>query len=248
MDCNDSITKNSILEQMNGNGRDFKILAISNRHLCDRPFEEQLKRVCDWRPDALILREKDLPADEYKALAENVLKICKSSDVPCILHTYWNVALELGHDAIHLPLPLLRELSAVTLNPDNLTDNCSNQTVAQPYVKHFQNGHLQEYDSVAIQSFHIADFHKIGTSVHSVEDAIEAQRLGATYVTAGHIFTTDCKKGLPPRGLDFLKNVCEAVTIPVYGIGGIKFDPYQWGDLKNQGACGGCIMSGMMQL
>ena len=43
---------------------------------------------------------------------------------------------------------------------------------------------------------------------------MEAERLGATYVTAGHIFTTDCKKGLPPRGLDFLKNVCDAVTIP----------------------------------
>lgn len=80
------------------------------------------------------------------------------------------------------------------------------------------------------------------------EDAMEAERLGATYVTAGHIFTTDCKKGLPPRGLDFLKNVCDAVTIPVYGIGGIKFDPQQWNSLKKQGACGGCIMSGMMQL
>ena len=77
---------------------------------------------------------------------------------------------------------------------------------------------------------------------------MEAEQLGAAYVTAGHIFTTDCKKGLPPRGLDFLKNICDAVTIPVYGIGGIKFDPQQWNSLKKQGACGGCIMSGMMQL
>ena len=211
MKCNDSITKNSILKQMNDNGRDFKILAISNRHLCNRPFEEQIHRVCEWRPDALVLREKELSEDEYKALAESVLDICKSYDVPCILHTYWKAALELVHDAIHLPLPLLRELSST-------------------------------------KSFHITDFRKIGTSVHSVEDAIEAQRLGATYVTAGHIFTTECKKGLPPRGLDFLKNVCDAVTIPVYGIGGIKFDPMQWNNLNDQGACGGCIMSGMMQL
>ena len=63
---------------------------------------------------------------------------------------------------------------------------------------------------------------------------MEAERLGAAYVTAGHIFTTDCKKGLPPRGLDFLKNVCDAVTIPVYGIVGIKFDPHQWNNLKKQ--------------
>ena len=57
-------------------------------------------------------------------------------------------------------------------------------------------------------------FKVIGTSVHSVEDAIKAEQLGATYMTAGHIFATDCKKGLPPRGLDFLKNVCDAVGIP----------------------------------
>ena len=61
-------------------------------------------------------------------------------------------------------------------------------------------------------------------------------------------FEDQIKRGLPPRGLDFLKNVCDAVTIPVYGIGGIKFDPQQWNSLKKQGAFGGCIMSGMMQL
>ena len=65
-------------------------------------------------------------------------------------------------------------------------------------------------------------FKVIGTSVHSVEDAIKAEQLGATYMTAGHIFATDCKKGLPPRGLDFLKNVCDTVQIPVYAIGGIN--------------------------
>ena len=37
------------------------------------------------------------------------------------------------------------------------------------------------------------DFTQIGSSVHSVEDAMEAERLGATYVTAGHVYVTDCK-------------------------------------------------------
>ena len=48
-------------------------------------------------------------------------------------------------------------------------------------------------------------FQRIGTSVHSVEDAKEAERLGVSYMTAGHIYITDCKKGLAPRGLGFLK-------------------------------------------
>lgn len=44
---------------------------------------------------------------------------------------------------------------------------------------------------------------KKGVSVHSVEEAKEAELLGASYLIAGHIFHTECKKGLPPRGCDF---------------------------------------------
>lgn len=76
-------------------------------------------------------------------------------------------------------------------------------------------------------------FTKIGISIHSVEEAKEAEQLGASYLTAGHIYATDCKRGLPPRGLGFLKEVCREVSIPVYGIGGIKFDEEQWNDMKN---------------
>ncbi len=64
----------------------------------------------------------------------------------------------------------------------------------------------------------LSEFRQWDALIHSVEEAKEAQKLGATYLTAGHIYTTDCKKGLPPRGLDFLREVCNAVTIPVYAI------------------------------
>ena len=82
-------------------------------------------------------------------------------------------------------------------------------------------------------------------------------------MTAGHIFATDCKKGLPPRGLDFLKNVCDAVEIPVYAIGGINIASSddstaynampdisvpRLAEVMECGAAGGCIMSGMMRV
>ena len=37
------------------------IIAITNRHLCSRPFMEQLERVCKLHPHAIVLREKDMP-------------------------------------------------------------------------------------------------------------------------------------------------------------------------------------------
>lgn len=87
-------------------------------------------------------------------------------------------------------------------------------------------------------------FDIIGASCHSAEDAVLAQRLGSTYITAGHVFDTDCKKGLPGRGLDFLSAVCKNVNIPVYAIGGISGKNIN--DIRKCGATGACIMSGLM--
>lgn len=90
------------------------------------------------------------------------------------------------------------------------------------------------------------EFEVTGTSAHSVEEAVRAEMLGASYVTGGHIFATDCKKGVPPRGLDFLKAVCSSVNIPVYAIGGINGDNIN--SVLNAGASGACIMSGLMTI
>ena len=88
-------------------------------------------------------------------------------------------------------------------------------------------------------------FQIIGASCHSLEEAKEAQNLGCTYITAGHIFLTDCKKGLPGRGLSFLEEICKAVRIPVYAIGGISSQNME--SVRKTGAAGACIMSGFMR-
>ncbi|MDE6730685.1 MAG: thiamine phosphate synthase, partial [Oscillospiraceae bacterium] len=95
------------------------------------------------------------------------------------------------------------------------------------------------------QSDHLSNFSKIGVSVHSVREAQEAEALRADYLIAGHIFQTDCKKDLPPRGLQFLEEVCRSVQIPVYAIGGIS--PRNINFVRDAGASGACIMSGFMQ-
>lgn len=95
---------------------------------------------------------------------------------------------------------------------------------------------LQEYQSCGV----LAEI-QIGTSVHSVAEAEAAQGLGASYVTAGHIFNTDCKKGVSPRGIEFLEEVCAAVDIPVYAIGGIHEENLFL--IRESIALGACMMS-----
>lgn len=107
-----------------------------------------------------------------------------------------------------------------------------------PMLKKYRNagGDVEE----ALEQMHL-----IGASIHSVEEAKEAEQLGANYVTAGHIFTTDCKPGLPPRGLEFLEKVCKSVTIPVYAIGGIH--PENIAQIEKSSAAGVCMMSEYMK-
>ena len=81
-----------------------------------------------------------------------------------------------------------------------------------------------------------------------MEDVELAVKSGATQIVLGTIFETECKKGLKGRGLEFVREICANCPVPVYAIGGIKFDKQQWEELKQKGASGGCIMSGMMEL
>ena len=180
------------------------VICVTNRTRCREDFLTRIERLAKAHPAAILLREKDLPDVEYIELARKILCICKKYDVLCILHNYATAARTLHHFALHLPLPLLRSLSA------------------------------SERRSYQI----------LGASCHSVADAREAASLGCTYNTAGHVFDTDCKKGLPGRGVAFLQEVCSSVSIPVYAIGGIS--PENYATIQTTGAAGVCIMSSAM--
>ena len=91
----------------------------------------------------------------------------------------------------------------------------------------------------------IKKYKRIGVSIHSLNEAKEVESLGASYVVAGHIFETDCKKGLEPRGLKFIEDLSSALTIPIFAIGGI--DEKNSLSVINNGAFSICMMSTLMK-
>jgi thiazole tautomerase (transcriptional regulator TenI) len=84
----------------------------------------------------------------------------------------------------------------------------------------------------------------IGSSVHSLDAARNAERLGADYVIAGHVFETGSKPGSEGRGLDFIERVSRYVSIPVIAIGGIT--PERVKSVLGAGAHGVAVMSGIL--
>ena len=91
----------------------------------------------------------------------------------------------------------------------------------------------------------IKKYKRIGVSIHSLDEAKEVENLGASYVVAGHIFETDCKKGLEPRGLKFIKDLSSALSIPIFAIGGIDEKNSQ--SVIDSGAFSVCMMSNLMK-
>src|SRR5690625_5110680 len=68
----------------------------------------------------------------------------------------------------------------------------------------------------------LGDKRIIGGTSATLEEALQVEQQGADYVALGHIFETETKKkDYPPRGLDTLRKVCDALAVPVVAIGGI---------------------------
>jgi thiamine monophosphate synthase len=81
----------------------------------------------------------------------------------------------------------------------------------------------------------------ISRSVHSVEAAERAERDGADMLVLGTAFPSSSHPGAPTIGLDGVRAVSEAVSIPVIGIGGIT--AANAGDVIRAGASGVAVIS-----
>ncbi|MDY4575808.1 MAG: thiamine phosphate synthase [Intestinibacter sp.] len=81
----------------------------------------------------------------------------------------------------------------------------------------------------------------IGVSAGNLQEAKEAERVGADYIGVGAVFHTDTKKDATSLTMDQLKEICESVSIPVVAIGGISVDNAL--KLKGTGVDGICVIS-----
>ncbi|KAF1085805.1 Thiamine-phosphate synthase [Sporotomaculum syntrophicum] len=63
----------------------------------------------------------------------------------------------------------------------------------------------------------------VGYSVANIEEAVYGERNGADYLGAGPVYATQTKSTpIEPLGVEGLRSIKEAVSIPVVGIGGIN--------------------------
>ena len=83
----------------------------------------------------------------------------------------------------------------------------------------------------------------IGVSARTVEQSVLAEKRGADYLGVGAVFPTGTKTDAREVSHETLKEICEAVSIPVVAIGGISKKNVS--ELAGSGICGIAVVSAL---
>ena len=200
----------------------IKLNIISNRKLCENEnLEKQIKKIFSAYEKKIILKNFDIVALTLreKDLDKNeYLKLIEKIYPICQKYKI-NLILHQNYDL-------------------NLDDKYNIEGIHLSYS-------IFKSLNQNIKAELIKKYKRIGVSIHSLDEAKEVESLGASYVVAGHIFETDCKKSLEPRGLKFIEDLSSALSIPIFAIGGI--DEKNSLSVINSGAFSICMMSTLMK-
>ena len=85
----------------------------------------------------------------------------------------------------------------------------------------------------------------LGVTAKTVKRALEAEKSGADYLGTGAIFPTTTKENAPITLISTLKDICQAVGIPVVAIGGLTCENIH--QLSGTGIAGIAVVRDLMQ-
>ena len=200
----------------------IKLNIISNRKLCENEnLEKQIEKIFLAYERKIILKNFDIVALTLREKDLNKNEYLKLIEKVYPICQKYRINLIL-HQNYDLNLDEKYDIKGIHLSYSIFKS--LNQNIKAELIKKYK---------------------RIGVSVHSLDEAKEVENLGASYVIAGHIFKTDCKKGLEPRGLKFVEDLSSTLSIPIYAIGGI--DEKNSLSVIDSGAFGLCMMSTLMK-
>lgn len=215
-------------------------------------------------------REKNGLGKDMLEKARAMVALCHKYNVPLIVNDRLDIALLSGADGVHLgqddiPVAEARRMADLffanctatrtaysSASCDSVNDTVSTMeqhgVAHQQPSNHFLNGvaHQQTGNRFLIGVAHqqTGNHFLIGATAHNVQEALAAEAAGADYLGCGAVFATSTKKDTVPLGIDGLKAIRKAVTIPITGIAGITTDNYQ--QVLATGANGVAVVSAIL--
>lgn len=165
------------------------------------------------------LRLKSASARELLEAAQTLMPIVRSAGALFIVNDRLDVALAAGADGVHL-------------GPDDLpVKDVRRVTGARAVDADARSG--------------VADTFIVGYSTDTTDEAARAEAEGADYLGVGAVYATANKSDAGDViGLEGLRRVVKAVSIPVVAIGGIT--PERAPAVAKAGACGSAAIGAVM--
>jgi thiamine-phosphate pyrophosphorylase len=110
--------------------------------------------------------------------------------------------------------------------------------------------HLGQEDWAAIpreqRLERLANMRIVGISTHSIEQALAAERDGASYIGVGPVFPTATKPAARCVGTDLIHQVAAQVKVPFFAIGGITLENI--GQVLEAGATRVAVVSAILRV
>lgn len=194
------------------------LYVITNRKLASssKKYFHNIKECINNNVEAIVIREKDINEDDLEVICKKIVSLRNE---------------------------IKKENKDNKINTTKLIIN-SNLVMAKKYNL---DGVQIPYDKFVMEYGFKENLHfkgQLGIAVHSVEEALDSFKRNADYIIIGHIFETNCKAGLTPRGLDIIKDIRKNTNRHIVAIGGINNNNFL--SAINSGANSVAMMSGIM--
>lgn len=145
--------------------------------------------------------------------------------VPVLVNERLDVALLAGADGVHLPENSLNPIWARSCKALAGLAGASAQEAGQETCQEARQGTCQKTKQGIGQGTGEARLPFIvGRSIHTASQAAVSGTEALDYVLFGHVYPTDSKPGVPPRGLSALSRTVSVSPVPVLAVGGITED------------------------
>lgn len=178
---------------------DRRSLSEDDPAKCRKALLDKIRKAAEAGVDWIQIREKDLSGQECSRLTSEALK---------------HVASEIPNEVPRARVLVNDRLDvALALHADGV--HLGEQSLPPGEARRLCEALRRERDFL------------IGASCHSLETAKAAEQSAADYVFFGPVFATPSKALYgTPQGLERLREVCSAVSIPVLAIGGVTLENF----------------------
>lgn len=204
----------------------MRVICITNhdllpdQKLAEMPYRswrdayiDEISRISACHPEAIVIREKLLSGIDYTNLYQTMMRRESAEGTLVIWHDHF--------EALRLYIRFHRR----------------EQWPKAIFFSGREAGGLSITDLRWLKQENI----RYGLTCHSMIELDDAKKAEADFIMASHIFPTECKKNLKPKGIEFLGEVCRNTDIPVIALGGINAENAS--RCIDAGAAGVAVMS-----